>query len=552
MRKKLIAALSAHAWSGTGTKGALWRRPKKAPLAALSLALFGALALSAADVAPAYADDTNATPKSEVVYAKMDGSGQVTDVFVVNMLKPDAPGQVVDYGNYGAVVNLTDTGALAQGAGSVTANATGEDFTYQGDAASKDLPWLVTITYRLDGQEIDAASLAGASGKLEIVIGTKDNPAVDPVFFENYLLQVTVALAQDKADNVATPDGQIALAGSTTQVTFAGMPDKENSFTLTADVQDFEMDGISFAAIPFSMAIDAPDTTSLTSSFTELNDGIGALSDGAASLAGGAQSLSLGIGELSSGVWGISSGASDLASAAMAIADSSALVKDGLDTLSAKGAGLASGSEEINTGLQGLGQAAASGQELFADPRFAAFLGENPDLMLAAGSAQGVVGGVEDLAPRYGDFNAGVQEYAAGVNGLAGQYDAFNSGVAQLSLGASQLASGAGQVAEGTGPLSAGASQLSGGLDGLSSGTSTLFSETQGMPGKVQDEIDKMVAEYSKKDFKPVSFTSPKNTNVGLVQFVISSEPIKAPAAAEKPEPETNSTFWDRLVALFS
>ena len=552
MKKKSIAVLSANARSGSREQGALSPRSKKAPLAVLSLALFGALAFSAAGVAPAYADDTNATPKSEVVYAKMDGSGQVSNVFVVNMLKPDTPGQVVDYGNYSTVVNLTDTSALTQGTGSVTANATGEAFTYQGDAVSKDLPWLVTITYRLDGKEIDAASLAGASGKLEIVIGTKDNPAVDPVFFDNYLLQVTVSLAQDKADNVATPDGQIALAGSTTQVTFAGMPGKENSFTLTADVQDFEMDGISFAAIPFSMAIDAPDTTSLTSSFTELNNGIGALNDGAASLAGGAQSLFQGIGELSSGVWGLSSGASDLASAAGAIADSSALVKGGLDTLSAKGADLASGSDEINTGLQGLNQAAANGQELFADPRFEAFIGENPDLMLAAGSAQGVVGGVEDLAPRYGAFNAGVQEYAAGVSGLAGQYDAFNSGVAQLSLGAAQLASGAGQVAEGTGSLSSGASQLSGGLDGLSSGTSTLFSETQGMPEKVQDEIDKMVAEYSKKDFKPVSFTSPQNTNVGLVQFVISSEPIKVPAAAEKPEQEANGTFWDRLVALFS
>ena len=50
----------------------------------------------------------NDTPKEEVVYARLSAAGAVDNVYVVNVLKPNAPGTVVDYGPYTAVQNLTD------------------------------------------------------------------------------------------------------------------------------------------------------------------------------------------------------------------------------------------------------------------------------------------------------------------------------------------------------------------------------------------------------------------------------------------------------------
>ncbi|MCL1798655.1 MAG: hypothetical protein FWG23_02790 [Eggerthellaceae bacterium] len=522
-------------------------------LALLALALSGLslLALAFVGTERAFAEGLNDGPKSEVVYARLSDSGSVKDVFVVNVLRPDKPGTVVDYGSYEQVRNLTDTSELALSAEGVTASVGTEPFTYQGNARERRLPWDISITYKLDGQEIGASALAGRSGKLEITITTTKDPLVDESFFENYLLQATLSFSGESTRSVTAPDGQIALAGSTTQVTFTGLPGREGAFVARAEVRDFEMDGISFAAVPFSMAIDLPDTKGLTSSFGDLEQGIEDLAAGASALAQGAQSLSGGAAEINQGVFGLRSGAAELAAAAAALAESSMLIEDSLDGLAQGGAELAEGSSQVNEGLQGLSQAAEAGQGLFSDPRFMAFLNENPDLMAAAAVASGVTGGVQELAAQYGGYDAGMQEYSAGVQELAVKYGFFNEGMAGISWGSSQLSNGMSQVLGGTGELSAGADDLAGGMQELSRGVGVLALETQGMPEKVQAEIDKMIAEYNKDDFTVVSFASPRNTNIDLVQFVVSSEPIKLPAAEEKPELVTELSFWDRLMALF-
>ena len=66
-----------------------------------------------------------------------------------------------------------------------------------------------------------------------------------------------------------------------------------------------------------------------------------------------------------------------------------------------------------------------------------------------------------------------------------------------------------------------------------------------------QEEIDAMMADYDKSDFKPVSYASAKNTNVSLVQFVMSTDPIEAPSHEEPAVEEPEQGIWDRLLALF-
>ena len=68
----------------------------------------------------------------------------------------------------------------------------------------------MSVEYELDGKRVDAADLGGASGKLAIFVTTKKNASVDPAFFDNYLLQITVPFVSDQVRDVATEDGQIA------------------------------------------------------------------------------------------------------------------------------------------------------------------------------------------------------------------------------------------------------------------------------------------------------------------------------------------------------
>lgn len=578
------------------------------PATVAALAAEGGAAASAA----AAGATVNDTPKEEVVYARLSAAGAVDNVYVVNVLKPNAPGTVIDYGPYTAVQNLTDASGIEQQGDAVSADVAGDSLSYQGDLGAAALPWDVSVTYELDGKRVEATDLGGASGKLAIIVTTKKDASVDQAFFDNYLLQITVPFVSDQVTEVATEDGQIALAGSNTQVTFTGMPGKDGTFRVEAQVSGFTMSGITFAAVPFSMGIETPDTTELVSGFRQLGDGVGELKAGADGLASGASDLAAGVGQVAGGVDGLAAGAGQLvgganeltggaqgvaagagelsagaegvADGAKQLADSSASIKESLDALSASGATLAASSDAIASTLEELSPAASAAAALFEDPDFQALLAANPSFAQKFASTYaiplGTIGaGLPELAKQYSEFNAGISGYTGGISALAGGFgefnvgvydlaagtSAFSSGASSLASGASQLAGGAGALASGTselasganqaasgaGQLSAGAGQLSSGAQQLADGTGTLYEEVQGIPAKVQEEIDAMMADYDKSDFKPVSYASAKNTNVSLVQFVMSTDPIEAPSHEEPAVEEPEQGIWDRLLALF-
>ncbi|RDB61357.1 hypothetical protein C1878_11610 [Gordonibacter sp. 28C] len=549
----------------------------------------------------------NATPKEEVVYARLSAGGAVDNVYVVNVLKPTAAGSVTDFGSYSAVQNLTDASGIQQNGDAVTVDVSGDSLSYQGDLGAAALPWDVSIVYELDGKRVDAADLSGKSGTLGIAITTKKNASVDPAFFDNYLLQITVPFASDQAKDVATEDGQIALAGSNTQVTFTGMPGKDGTFKVEAQVSDFSFAGVSFAAVPFSMGIETPDTTELVSGFRQLGDGVGQLKTGADGVASGAGSLASGVGQVASGVNGLASGAGELASGAGGVASGAQGVASGASGLAN---GLTIYQNELSAqAAEMIGKvdqdAADAAQNAYASASMRytlAFIGaytpvytdeyeKNIQTMdresaiqaamsvasLAAMGDASVIAAQANLETALTNLvaiNATNAGYGASSQSLAGAASGVGStdnaesllgGATALASGASELAGGAGSLASGTsafasganqaasgaGQLASGATELSSGAQQLASGTGALYQEVQGMPDKVQQEIDAMMASYDKSDFKPVSFASSKNTGVTLVQFVMSTDPIEAPTQEEPVVEEPEQGIWDRLLALF-
>ncbi|MBX9032748.1 hypothetical protein [Gordonibacter massiliensis (ex Traore et al. 2017)] len=559
----LVPALAAE---GSGSQGA------------------GGTAASAASGATASA--ANDTPKEEVVYARLSAGGAVDSVYVVNVLKPTAAGSVTDFGSYNSVQNLTDASGIQQNGDAVTVDVAGDSLSYQGDLGAAALPWDVSVAYELDGKRVDAADLGGASGKLRITIATKKNASVDPAFFDNYLLQITVPFASDQAKDVSTEDGQIALAGSNTQVTFTGMPGKDGTYQVEAQVSDFSFAGVSFAAVPFSMGIETPDTTELVSGFRQLGDGVGQLKTGADGVASGAGSLASGVGQVAGGVNGLASGAGELAGGASGVASGAQGVASGAsglangltryqDGLLAQAQAQRSQAEDID-GLQRELQVAIGAYTLTYQAVYQALVDaqvppdqarqqalESNEVREAAQAIGAVVGRIGAASGSLGAAEA-LDGAASGIgsadnaDSLLGGASALSAGASELATGAnslasgtSELASGANQAASGAGQLASGASELSSGAQQLASGTGTLYQEVQGMPDKVQQEIDAMMASYDKSDFKPVSFTSSKNTNVTLVQFVMSTDPIEAPTQEEPTVEEPEQGIWDRLLALF-
>lgn len=247
--------------------------------------------------------------KSEVVYAKLSVQGDVNAVYVVNHFEVEKGGSIIDYGNYSSVKNLTESKPIEAAGDKLTMQAEEGDFYYQGNLASMDLPWLVEISYELNGEAVTGQEVAGKTGVLGIHIKTKRNDKVDSVFYDNYMLQISLTLASDICSNIKAPEATIAEAGSSTMLVFTVMPEKTADFSIEATVKDFAMSGIEISAMPFSMSVDVPDTDGMLKDFkklpeaiSELNEGVGKLAKGTTELKRGADRLKNGSGEFEYGL----------------------------------------------------------------------------------------------------------------------------------------------------------------------------------------------------------------------------------------------------------
>ncbi|MGP4060540.1 YhgE/Pip domain-containing protein [Halobacillus sp. H74] len=283
--------------------------------------------------------------KHEVVYATLDPAGEQQEMYVVNNFNIEDQGTIIDHGPYNSVQNLTDLTAVEQKDERIEVTAKDEEFYYQGTLEGKPLPWDINVSYQLDGKTMHPEELVGKDGHLQIKIDTAKNENAEEIFFNNYLMQITLQLDSAIYENIDAPEGTVANSGKNRQVTFTVMPEKEGSFTLSADVTDLEMEGIEFAAIPSSMSIDAPeaggmknDMKSLSDATAEINRGVGELQNGIAELNDGAASLYEGSEQYKSGIQGLSNQSSELV-------EGSASIKKSLQQMSGS---VESGSGEMN------------------------------------------------------------------------------------------------------------------------------------------------------------------------------------------------------------
>lgn len=294
--------------------------------AALSAVLLLAPGVQAAEQAERLETLGTVAAREEVIYSILDGEGAVQSLYAVNILDVTAPGEIADHGDYTAVTNLTNLRELTYQNGLVSTIADAGKFYYQGTMANQALPWNFSISYALDGEKVSPSTLPGAEGHLELHIVTTRNEEADSSFFAHYMLQITVTLDTELCENITAPGGTTANAGSDKMITFMVLPGQDGDMTVSADVTAFEMAGISFAAVPFSMSFDLGDVSELTSGMTaltdavqQLDDGIAALRDGAFALSDGADALSDGSGEFQTGLQTLSSNSAALTEASAQI-----------------------------------------------------------------------------------------------------------------------------------------------------------------------------------------------------------------------------------------
>lgn len=373
-------------------------------------ALTLAVALAALGAVPACA--AGGPEKDEVIYVNLTPEGKEGTIYVVNSYDLTEETAITDYGDYRRVKNLTTTGALEQKGDAVRFTAPAGKFYYQGEldtARIADLPWKVSAVYLLDGRELPGEELAGATGHLEIHVSLRQNPDAPEVYRDNYALQTTLSLDSESCKNITAEGATLADVGKLRQMSYIVLPGKEKDFTVSADVRDFEMDGIQVNGIPLVLDIEDPDTA-------EIKDQIYDLQDGAAQLDDGAIALEEGVDQLQEGVEDLRDGAEDL--------------RDGAQQVSA-------GASQLNTAMQALSSIFDRAVEDYVD-----FLKANEqkvEAMRVEATYEAYKQGIPTLAGAAGLVAAGADQLANGVDDLYDGVLKLSDGVTELSDGTMQL-----------------------------------------------------------------------------------------------------------------
>ena len=439
-------------------------------------------------VYPAFAD-TN-TSKDEVVYVKLNNNGNVDNVYVVNSFDIKNGEKIVDYGSYSNVLNLSTSDKLNYSNGVVDANVsdTNKKFYYQGDMKDCEIPWDINIRYTLDGKNISSEELAGKSGNLEISFDIKKNDTVDEVFFNNYALQISLTLDGDKCSDIIADGGTIASVGNNKTITYIKLAGEEASYTINSNVENFEMDSISFNGLNMDMNVDV-NVDDMTSSFDTLVDAIDKLNDGASELKSGVDTYKNGVStlytgssKLLEGVSSYKSGVNSLDKGINSLQSGLNGYKDGVNSLYSNSQKLLEGAKSLNSGVKALEYGVSSLNQgvnnLESGLNTLAYGSSSykQNVNSYAQSVNQVVSALKSsLTPEQIEA-LNLDALVSGAQGLASAYENIDLGINNSKVGASSISDGAGSLANNIGTLSQGSNNLYSGIEALSSGSNALLS----------------------------------------------------------------------------
>jgi len=264
----------------------------------------------------------------EVIYALMGTSGNVDGMYSVCLIDSEKELKTSYFGPFKEIENLSDTQEIELVGDEAIMNVPKGKFYFKSFLSTKNLPWFFDIGYKLDGKEVSAENLGGKSGLLEISLKSRANENVDESFRNYFFMQISISLDAEKTGNIEAEGATIANAGGTKLLTLFGLPGSDLDATVKAEVENFEMPGISIAAVPFSLADQLGDVKDLTDGLVQLSNAVGALSAGAGQLAGGINALKDGSSQFGEGLMLLSQNSGTLR-------DGSAQVLDAVNNMGA-------------------------------------------------------------------------------------------------------------------------------------------------------------------------------------------------------------------------
>lgn len=534
----------------------------------------------------------------EVLYGVLDSDGTTDSIYSVVIVDSAEAGKAEYYGPFADVKNLTDTREIGLDKGCVSFDAPEGRFYFQSTLDDDSLPWDISIKYTLDGKNVKAEELGGKSGELGINITVKDGGMDDSSFYDSYLMQVSVTLDSRLCTNIKADGATLANSGANKLINFSVMPGTDTELSLTADVVNFSMPGITLSGVPFSMGDSLGDVDELTDGLTTLTDAISQLSSGANQLSGGASKLLYGAYQFGDGLYQLSASSPQLVEASATflaafnairdqiqnavnspgdnITDIDSLVAalDGvctqlestaaslgenannLDSVCNTMDGTLSGVPDSTVTDVGVVSGVVSGLSDEAKTELAACGNSLSNVLTAASCAAAakaqwfsVSQSLRDTATRMHSLalqlealTASIRNFIGVLNGMSGTEggDRLNeilASVNQLADGYSQFHDGLVQYTGGVDALADNWGQLYDGIYQLTGGTYQLSDGTSQLnegTKEIPDKVDSMLSSFTGGDFEAHSFLSDKNTGTDSVQFVLTTQAVTLPADVQQ------------------
>lgn len=339
--------------------------------------------------------------KEERIYVNLNHDGSLENLYVVNAFEFEEETELLDYGKYKSVKNLTNDARLSSQKGEVTGVVPAGKFFYQGELEQTQLPWEIELDYKLDGRTVDAGELAGKTGTLELCIRIGKNTSAEQEFYEGFQLQVQITLDMENCSMLQAPGASVSNTGTKKQLSYLIMPGQEKEIRLTADVLDFSMEPVLFQGVPAALNLESDilsleDLHKRTEELAEKADGF---QEGALEIQGGTDSLWEGLDGISRSTGMLKEGLSDYA-------DGTDLIKDGIGALYDGSLELLDGSGQLTSGMVTLRDGIHTLNS--------GFQGEN-----------GLVSGSGELAAGMKEMKAASQELTDGMNSLIGMQNQF-------------------------------------------------------------------------------------------------------------------------------
>lgn len=365
----------------------------------------------------AAAETEKNTPKDEVVYVSMDNRGKTRSVHVVNAFRPEEDSTILDYGNYESLVNLTNDQEISRQGDEIRVPVKAGQFFYQGNGPKEEVPWLLSLEYKLDGKTLEPKELAGQKGEVELLGKIRPNPKAKTAYTDYYMAQLTLSFDTNKVEVLDGGKAQVAYQGSKRSLTYIALPGEDLDFTVKLKARDFAMEAITMAGIPFSMDVDLPDTEEVFSGLSKLETGIRDLDAGTKTLASQGGALSQGTKDLYAGMEALRTGAGKAA--------------EGQNTI-------IQGQTRLQEGLS----------------QYAGVIGSLVDQVEALG------GNLGDLTQGVGKLEEGSKELEEGMTAFSRGLSAYTGGVGQLAQGQNEFTQGLGALVDQSSALKKGGEDL--------------------------------------------------------------------------------------------